>query len=109
MAGLVQLLDEENMTITGTFKETLEKLSALVTPDRNDYSFPTSHTFRKHLERLRPNLAEIGITFEFGRHTNKGQTVELTRRPPPPSWAASAAQDLADDLVFDEGELNHET
>jgi hypothetical protein len=105
MSGLVQLLDADNVTITGTFKEIIDKLTPLVSPDRTDYSFPTPHTFRRHLERLRPNLEEIGITYLFGKHTAKGHTVELTRRPPPESWAAAATAGVTDDLVFDEDEL----
>lgn len=102
MSSLVQLMDADNLTVSGTFKQVIDRLSAIVVPDRNDYSFPTPHTFRRHLERLRPNLEEIGISFVFGKHTNRGYTVELTRKPPPPNWAAAAA---ADDIVFDDEEL----
>jgi len=105
MAGLVQLLDADNVTITGTFKEIIDKLVPLVSPDRTDYSFPTPHTFRKQLERIRQNLEDIGITYIFGKHTAKGYTVELTRGTPPESWAAAAIVGGADDLIFDEGEL----
>jgi len=53
--------------------------------------------------RLRPNLEAIGITYEFGKHTNKGFTVELTRKPPPESWAENA--DTNDDIIFEDEEL----
>ncbi len=120
MSGLVQLLDADRMVIKGTFKEIIERLAVIVTPDRSDYSFPTSHTFRKYMERLRPNLEELGITFMFGRnHTNKGQTIELTKGPPPGNWSSAAdvmpsgwkvdkpmSAGIADDLVFEEEELS---
>ena len=116
MSGLVQLMDSDGVTHKGSFKEIIEKLALIVTPDRTDYSFPTSHTFRKHMERLRPNLEELGITFLLPKnHTNKGQTIEITKQPPPGNWSATAADALpvvipvtspvADDLVFDEEEL----
>lgn len=105
MAGLLQLLDGDNVTVTGTFKEIIDKLVPLVSPDRTDYSFPTPHTFRRQLERIRQNLEDIGISYVFGKHTAKGYTVELTRRPPPESWATAATAGVTDDLVFDEGEL----
>ena len=68
------------------------------------------------MERLRPNLEELGITFLLPKnHTNKGQTIEITKQPPPGHWSATAADALtvvipvtspvADDLVFDEEEL----
>jgi hypothetical protein len=109
MAGMVQLMDDKT-TFKGTFKEVVDTLAVLVQPDRNDYSFPSAHNLRKHLERLRPSLEARGIRFEFGKHTNKGHTVEFTKTTPPPTWAATAASGLqpdcpGDDLVFDEQEL----
>jgi prophage antirepressor-like protein len=82
--GLVQLMDADNVTIKGTFKDIIERLAVIVQPDSNDFRFPTPHTFRNQMERLRPNLSELGIVFEFGtKHTNRGQTIELIKRPPP--------------------------
>jgi prophage antirepressor-like protein len=82
--GLVQLMDADNVTIKGTFKDIIERLAVIVEPDSNDFRFPTPHTFRNQMERLRPNLSEMGIVFEFGtKHTNRGQTIELIKRPPP--------------------------
>ncbi|WP_157039947.1 hypothetical protein [Pelobacter propionicus] len=119
MSGLVQLMGGmEQGEVAGTFKELIDRLAAIVQPDRNDYSFPTSHTFRRRLERLRPNLEEFGIRFEFGKHTNKGHTARIIKGEPPPSWAATAAGTqpsgwtvekptaaVADEIVFDEEEL----
>jgi hypothetical protein len=120
MSGLVQMMDAENLKISGTIKEIVDRLTAIVHPDHNDYTFPTCRGFRNKLERLRHNLEGVGIFFEFGKHTNKGQTIEFTRRPPAESWAATAdgglpsgwtvdkpvtAAGADDDLVFDEEEL----
>jgi hypothetical protein len=116
MSGLVQMMDTDGVTVKGSFKEIIEKLALIVTPDRTDYSFPTSYTFRKQMERLQPNLEELGITFVIPpHHTNKGKTIEITKNPPPGNWSATAADVLMvgklitspaeDDLVFDEEEL----
>jgi hypothetical protein len=119
LSALVQLMDTDGVSYELTFKEIIEKLTPLITPDRTDYSFPTSHTFKKQLERLRPRLEERGIIFTFLGHTNKGNVVRICKQAPPPSWSTTAADGLpsgwtvvapvlspdADDLVFDDEEL----
>ncbi len=112
MSALVQLMSDTRL-IKGTFKGIIDRLYAIATPDRNDFSFPTARTFRAHLERLRPSLEKVGVFFEFGRHTSKGYTVELFKKEPPPTWAMLATGDgsdqaaggVPDDLIFDASEL----
>ncbi len=119
MAGLVQMMSDGTIAASGTFKEIIDRLATIVTPDHKDYTFPTPRTFRNQMDRLRPNLEELGIFFTYGKHTNKGQTVEITKRPPPGNWSTTAADALPSgwtvdkpdpspdgtDLVFDESEL----
>lgn len=109
VSGLVQLMDDKT-TYRGTFKDVVAALALIVQPERNDYSFPSAHNLRKHLDRLRPSLETQGIRFEYGKHTNKGHTVEFTKTPPPPTWADTAAKGLpsaadTDDIIFDEGDF----
>lgn len=78
--GLVQLLGTDGMTIKATFKDVLGKLAAIVGPGRAD-DLPTPHTFRRCLNQERKRLDREGITFVFGRHTNRGHTIRLSRRP----------------------------
>jgi prophage antirepressor-like protein len=94
--GLVQLLDAENMTIKESFTQIIERLAAIVDPDGDDSSLPTPHTFRRQMERMRPDLEKRGITFVFGlKHTNKGQIVELTKR-----LAAGEVTNCGDDFFI---------
>jgi len=51
MSGLVQMMDSDNPKVQGTFKEVVDRLHALVQPDHNDYSFPSTRSFRNKLER----------------------------------------------------------
>jgi energy-coupling factor transporter ATP-binding protein EcfA2 len=107
MSGLVMLMDDKD-TFRGTFKEVVDALAMLVQPDRNDYSFPSTHQLRGYLERLQPSLEARGIKFVFGAHkTNRGYTVEFTKSTPPPTWDAAAASGVQvdDDIVFDDTEL----
>ncbi len=77
LRGLIQLMDTEPGPVKGTFKDVLERVAALVKPDRRDYTFPNPHKFRRSLERIKSQLADAGISFEFGKHTARGHVIEV--------------------------------
>lgn len=77
--GLLRLLETDGATVRDTFKGVLGRIAAIIGPAPDDETFPTPHTFRRSLERIRPALSEEGITVRYGKHTNRGYVVELTR------------------------------
>lgn len=97
--------------LSGTFKEVLSVLSEIAAPGgsgsralEKDRSFPSSpRSFRKHLERLKVPLEDMGLTYTIDNHrTNKGRAaVEFRKRNPEPDQQAPAL----DDIVFDEAEI----
>jgi len=80
--GMVQLMAADGLLIRDTFKGVLDRLSVIISPERKpgDMRLPSPLMFRRQLEKLRPMLAEKGIEFEFGRHSNKGTIIEIEKQ-----------------------------
>jgi phage regulator Rha-like protein len=80
--GMVALMAADGLLIRDTFKGVIDRLTVIVSPERKpgDMRLPTPLTFRGQLEKLRPMLAEQGIEFEFGRHSNKGTIIEIEKQ-----------------------------
>jgi Rha family phage regulatory protein len=80
--GMVALMADDGLLIRDTFKGVLDRLTVIISPERKpgDMRLPSPLTFRSQLERLRPMLAEQGIEFEFGRHSNKGTIIEIEKQ-----------------------------
>jgi hypothetical protein len=57
-------------------------LTIFISPERKpgDMRLPSPLMFRRQLEKLRPLLAEQGIEFEFGRHSNRGTIIEIEKQ-----------------------------
>ncbi|MDU0458520.1 MAG: hypothetical protein RW306_07255 [Geobacteraceae bacterium] len=103
--------------LSGTFKEILCELLEIAAPGgsgaralEKDRSFPSSpRSFRKHLERLKVPLEDMGITYTIDNHrTNKGRAaVEFRKRDPEPKQNTAPDQEAPDldDMVFEEGEI----
>lgn len=83
-AAIVQAIDgPEPVPLEGTFKEVLGVLAEIAAPGEEktgyrslekDHSFPSARGLRKHLERIRVQLEEQGITFDIEtRRTNSGK------------------------------------
>jgi hypothetical protein len=54
----------ERGTWKGTIKQAYEKLHNIANPDKADNTFPKSNrSLRKHLERIKSNLIDYGITY----------------------------------------------
>jgi Rha family phage regulatory protein len=80
--GMVQLMAADGLLIRDTFKGVIDRLTVIISPERKpgDKRLPSPLTFRRQLERIRPLLAEQGIEFEFGRHSNKGTIIEIEKQ-----------------------------
>jgi prophage antirepressor-like protein len=105
LTALGQFLDSNGMIFRGTFTEVVARLAVIVQPDRNDSTFPSAHTLRRHLERLRPNLEKAGISFTFGGHTNKGTTIVLIKRPLPDNDKSADLGMTPDDAILTEASI----
>jgi len=79
--GLDRLMQGDNLFIKDTFGSIVYKLDLIVSGDEDKENLPSSRSFRKQMEQLRPDLEAVGITFKFGKHTNQGFVIELTRQP----------------------------
>lgn len=105
--AIVRLVDSEGERLSGTFTEVLEKLRSEANPEPKDQTFPASaRGFRSHLERIRPNLEELGLIVDLtapgeGRTARGKGFVEIYKREANPSAPAELAG-----LVFDAGELD---
>ncbi len=82
LAQAVFLLLEDMAEWDGTIKDAWEELHEQVNPDgdksflKHDYSFPkTPRTLRKHLERIKTNLLDYGISFHLGERTERGYVI----------------------------------
>lgn len=57
----------------GTIKEAYQALSDIARPDKSDGTFPkTERGLRKQLNRIKTNLADVGICFTIGDRTDRG-------------------------------------
>ena len=111
-ASIVQAMERPGPGgLSGTFKEVLSELVEIAAPGgsgikalEKDRSFPSSaRSFRKHLERLKVPLEDMGLVYIIDNHrTNKGRAaVEFRKRDADPDRESPKI----DDLVFDDGEL----
>ena len=82
LAQSVFMLLKDKDEWDGTIKEAWEELHEQVNPDgdksflKHDYSFPkTPRTLRKHLERIKTNLLDYGISFHLGERTERGYEI----------------------------------
>jgi hypothetical protein len=77
----------------GTVQEAYEEFKQLIAVEKTDRTFPGhSNKMRKHLERIKPNLAEYGITFIIADfHHEKGVPLTIHRIPPGPSGPSASS------------------
>jgi hypothetical protein len=75
---LTFMADEESWD--GTVKGAWENLNKIANPDKNDSTFPKSNrTLRKHLDRIKTNLMDLGITFRIGERTKDGYPITFQK------------------------------
>ncbi|MDP6923560.1 MAG: BT4734/BF3469 family protein [Candidatus Scalindua sp.] len=68
-------------TWSGTIKEAWKELREIANPEKKDSSFPkASRTLRNQLEKIKPNLMDIGgITFEIGARNMAGYPITFEK------------------------------
>lgn len=109
-AGAIVSLIDAGESLDGTFGEVVEKLREHAKPADKDNTFPSAKGFRGALDRILPNLEELGIEVNMtkpgeGRTARgKGHVVIRKRIAAAPPVDPAAVAELAG-LVFDDGEL----
>ncbi len=77
-AVLTFMADKE--TWDGTIKQAWTTLKDIADPNNKDSTFPkTSRTLRKHLERIKTNLMDLGVTFRIGERTKEGYPIAFQK------------------------------
>jgi hypothetical protein len=67
-------------TWNGMIKEVWEELQTIAAPDKKDSTFPKTHrTLRKYLEKIKPNLMDIGITYEISGRSASGYPIAFQK------------------------------
>lgn len=65
----------------GTIKQAWKELHDIVDPNKSDPTFPKSErTLRRHLERIKTNLMDIGITYQIGSRTRDGYPITFQKQ-----------------------------
>ena len=73
--AMVSFMSDKD-TWNGMIKEVWEELQTIANPYKKDPTFPKSHrTLRKHLEKIKPNLMDIGITYEISERIAAGYSI----------------------------------
>ncbi len=66
----------------GTIKEALHLLTEIAQPEKGDKGFPKAEkSLRKHLNRLKVNLRDAGVTFDIGQRGANGIPIAFQRAP----------------------------
>jgi hypothetical protein len=100
IGALMVKLMEDRDSFTGTAKELMELVEAMLPKERSGNvklpaGWPKSvRAFSGEVRRIAPNLRAVRINVAFGRHTKKGTLITLERKgetpspssPPSPAW-----------------------
>jgi hypothetical protein len=80
LAQSVLILMNESESWEGTIKIAWNTLRDIADPNKADYTFPkTERMLRKHLERIKTNLMDVGVTFEIGTRTRDGVPISFQK------------------------------
>ncbi len=72
LAQAVLSLMEDMVEWNGTVREAYEALHEIASPKDRDGTFPRApNKLRRHLERIRPNLREYGVTFAISNYSTR--------------------------------------
>ena len=78
---------------SGFVKGAFDLLQIAGEPKKKDPTFPAHHNkLRKHLERIKTNLLECGVTFTFGESTNQGVPISFRKEPKVSSLSSLSSQ-----------------
>jgi len=102
-ATLLFMSDRESWN--GTVKKAWEKLNDIANPQKKDPTFPgSSRTLRKHLEKIKTNLMDMGITYNIGKRSKEGFPITFQKDDKFSSFDTLDGNPLSDDNIS--GELN---
>jgi hypothetical protein len=80
LAQAIIKLMEEREEWEKTVKEAWEELNGIITHSPTDGTFPKApNQLRRHLERIEPNLMDVGITFKIGHRTREGYLIKFQK------------------------------
>lgn len=80
LAQAVLTLLAERESWEGTVKGAWETMSVIAAPEKTDPTFPKSaRTLRKHLERIKSNLIDYGVTYRIGKKTREGYPIDFQK------------------------------
>lgn len=73
LAQAVLQLMSDTVTWDGTIKEAWQRLNEIANPNKLDNTFPkTERSLRKHLNRIKTNLFDVGVTYNIGKRDENG-------------------------------------
>jgi hypothetical protein len=107
LAQAVLSLMSDRGSWDGMVKQAHDKLHDIADPDKKDPTFPKNNrTLRKHLERIKPNLADYGITYTIGKRTSDGYPIVFQKDENFGSFGSFDTQALPDKDLAGEPRVN---
>lgn len=104
--AMLQLMSDK-LLWSGTYKEAWTELDELASPNKSDTTFPkTERTLRKHLDRIKPNLIDQGISYILGARGEKGYKITFQKNPNFSSASSGYANQLSADMISAEDKVN---
>jgi hypothetical protein len=91
----------------GTIKEAWMALRDNNNPENSDSTFPKAdRALRKHLERIKSNLLDHGISYEIGARGEKGYPITFQKNPNIDSAGSGSANQLSANQIIPEDKMN---
>lgn len=104
--AVLTFMAERDSSWSGTIKEAWEKFRDISNADKKDNTFPKSNrTLRKHLERIKSNLIDYGITYKIGKREGKGNPITFQKGSDFGSFDTFDAEPLRDKGYSDEAKM----
>lgn len=109
LAQAVITLMSDRESWDGTIRQAFDRLREIINPDKKDSTFPKSYgTLRKHLERIKPNLADYGISYAVGKRASNGYPISFRKDENFRSFGSFDTQPLQDNELADEPKVNQD-
>jgi len=103
--SLMNSEDEWTFTIKGAW----EKLTEIAKPNKTDKTFPGSErTLRKHLDRIKANLLDHGISYEIGPRGEKGYPISFRKCLDLSSFNTGCSGNQEEAGLIPENDINQE-
>jgi len=90
-----------------TINQAWERLYEIANPNKKDATFPkTNRTLRKHLEKIKTNLMDIGITYRIGERGTDGYPITFQKNTKFASFDSSDCNAMLNHNLSDEPNMN---